>query len=42
MGVGGDDSWGAEVHKQYKLLGDKERSLKFMTSYHTSGTVFAL
>lgn len=32
MGVGGDDSWGAEVHKQYKLLGDKERILKFMIS----------
>ena len=23
MGVGGDDSWGAEIHKQYRLLGNK-------------------
>lgn len=23
MGVGGDDSWGAEIHKQYRLLADK-------------------
>ena len=23
MGVGGDDSWGAEIHRQYRLLADK-------------------
>ncbi len=23
MGVGGDDSWGAEIHPQYRLLGNK-------------------
>ena len=23
MGVGGDDSWGAEIHKKYRLLADK-------------------
>jgi beta-galactosidase len=23
MGVGGDDSWGAEIHKQYRFLADK-------------------
>ena len=23
MGVGGDDSWGSEIHKQYRMLEDK-------------------
>jgi beta-galactosidase len=23
MGVGGDNSWGAEIHKQYRLLDSK-------------------
>ncbi len=28
-GIGGDDSWGAPVHPQYELDGEKEYSLKF-------------
>ncbi|GAA0083656.1 hypothetical protein GNF79_16465 [Clostridium perfringens] len=28
-GVGGDDSWGAEVHDEYKLKAEEERILKF-------------
>jgi len=28
-GVGGDDSWGAPVHKQYELSGEKDYSLSF-------------
>ncbi|HBA97640.1 MAG TPA: beta-galactosidase [Lachnospiraceae bacterium] len=32
MGVGGDDSWGAPVHQEYKLAGDIHRTLKFSIS----------
>ncbi len=31
-GIGGDDSWGANVHPQYELSGEKEHSLKFRLS----------
>ncbi len=31
-GIGGDDSWGANVHSQYELSGEKEYSLKFRLS----------
>lgn len=30
MGVGGDDSWGAPVHEQYRLSGEEQRTLKFL------------
>ena len=29
MGVGGDDSWGAPVHKEYRLSSDIDRNIKF-------------
>ncbi|MCI8371247.1 MAG: DUF4981 domain-containing protein [Lachnospiraceae bacterium] len=29
MGVGGDDSWGAKVHEEYRLSGETPRSLEF-------------
>lgn len=32
MGVGGDDSWGAPVHAEYKLSGEVERTLEFTIS----------
>ena len=34
-GIGGDDSWGAKVHSQYELDGEKEYSLKFRISLKT-------
>ncbi len=34
-GIGGDDSWGAKVHPQYELDGEKEYSLKFRVSLKT-------
>ena len=34
-GIGGDDSWGAKVHPQYELDGEKEYSLKFRISLKT-------
>lgn len=34
-GIGGDDSWGAKVHPQYELDGEKEYSLKFRMSLKT-------
>ncbi len=30
MGVGGDDSWGAPVHSEYRIKSDKPLSLKFV------------
>ncbi len=32
MGVGGDDSWGAPVHKEYKISGNAQRTLEFVIS----------
>ncbi len=32
MGVGGDDSWGAPVHEEYRLSGEEPRSLEFVIS----------
>lgn len=32
MGVGGDDSWGAPVHKEYKISGNVQRTLEFVIS----------
>lgn len=29
MGVGGDDSWGAPVHEEYRLSSDIDRNIKF-------------
>ena len=29
MGVGGDDSWGAPVHQEYKISGDEKLTLEF-------------
>lgn len=29
MGVGGDDSWGAPVHEEYKLSSAEDRCVKF-------------
>ncbi len=31
-GIGGDDSWGANVHQQYRLDGENDYSLKFRLS----------
>lgn len=31
-GIGGDDSWGAKVHPQYELDGEKDYSIKFRLS----------
>ena len=32
MGVGGDDSWGAPVHKEFKINSDEAMSLEFIVS----------
>ena len=32
MGVGGDDSWGAPVHREYKISGDEKLTLEFKIS----------
>lgn len=32
MGVGGDDSWGAPVHPEYRIKSDKPMSIKFIIS----------
>ena len=32
MGVGGDDSWGSPVHKEYKIDGTKPLEVKFIIS----------
>ena len=29
MGVGGDDSWGAPVHQEYKISAEQPMTLKF-------------
>lgn len=34
MGVGGDDSWGAPVHQEYKISADKPITLAFEISSH--------
>lgn len=33
MGVGGDDSWGAQVHDAYRISGDKPIQLRVAVSY---------
>lgn len=30
MGVGGDDSWGAPVHEEYRLSSDVNREIRFV------------
>ena len=32
MGVGGDDSWGAPVHDEYRIKSDKPMKLEFIIS----------
>ncbi|MBO5402895.1 MAG: DUF4981 domain-containing protein [Clostridia bacterium] len=33
MGVGGDDSWGAPVHEEYRIKSDTPMSIKFIISH---------
>jgi beta-galactosidase len=33
MGVGGDDSWGAPVHKEYLIPSDQPISFSFLISF---------
>lgn len=33
MGVGGDDSWGAPVHKEFKINSEEAMSLEFIVSF---------
>lgn len=33
MGIGGDDSWGAPIHEQYKIKANQKLTLKFKISY---------
>ena len=32
MGVGGDDSWGAKVHNEYRIKSDEPMKLEFIIS----------